>query len=53
VRRPDWPLLYLAAGVAYIVLGVAFPELLLSWVVGAGFLVAVVWLVPTLVRRGR
>jgi hypothetical protein len=43
--------LYLAAGVAYIALGVAFPELLISWPVGAGFLLLCVWLLPALFRR--
>ena len=45
--------LYLATGVAYIALGVAFPELLFSWPVGAGFLLAGVWLLPALVGRLR
>lgn len=44
---------YLAAGVAYVGLGVAVPELLISWPVGAGFLLLCVWLVPALVRRLR
>jgi hypothetical protein len=43
--------LYAAAGVAYIALGVAFPDLLWSWVEGAAFLVLAVWAVPALVRR--
>ncbi|MDP9492423.1 MAG: hypothetical protein M3P42_09550 [Actinomycetota bacterium] len=45
--------LYLAAAVTYIALGVAVPDLLLSWVEGAGFLLLAVWLLPTLVRRLR
>jgi putative Ca2+/H+ antiporter (TMEM165/GDT1 family) len=44
---------YVAAGVVYIALGVAFPDLLLSWVEGAAFLLLAVWLLPTLVRRAR
>jgi len=44
---------YLAAGVAYIALGVAFPSLLLSWVEGVAFLLVAVWLLPALVRRLR
>jgi hypothetical protein len=44
---------YLAAAVAYIALGVAIPELLLSWVEGAAFLLLAVWIVPALVRRLR
>lgn len=43
--------LYLAAGVAYIALGVAFPDLLWSWVEGAAFLLLAVWVLPSLVRR--
>jgi hypothetical protein len=43
--------LYLATGVAYIALGVAFPELLFSWPVGAAFLLLGVWVLPALVRR--
>ena len=46
-------LLYLAAAVAYIALGVAVPELLLSWVEGAAFLLLAVWLLPAALRRGR
>lgn len=45
--------LYLAAGVIYVVLGVAWPDLLLSWVEGAGFLLLAVWAVPAVVRRLR
>lgn len=43
--------LYLAAAAAYIVLGVAFTDLLLSWVEGAAFLLLVVWVLPALARR--
>lgn len=42
---------YAAAAAAYIVLGAFVPELLLSWFTGAAFLLAVVWLIPTLLRR--
>jgi hypothetical protein len=45
--------LYLAAAAAYIALGVAFPDLLWSWVEGAAFLLLAVWVLPTLVRRVR
>jgi putative Ca2+/H+ antiporter (TMEM165/GDT1 family) len=45
--------LYIATGVAYVVLGVAFPELLFSWVEGAAFLLLGVWLLPALVARLR
>lgn len=45
--------LYLTAGVVYIALGVAWPDLLLSWVEGTAFLLLAVWLLPALVRRLR
>ncbi len=45
--------LYLAAAAAYIVLGVAVPDLLWSWVEGAAFLLLAVWLLPTVVRWAR
>jgi hypothetical protein len=46
-------LLYLAAGVAYTGLGVAFPVLLYSWVGGTGFLMLAVCVLPALWRRLR
>jgi hypothetical protein len=46
-------LLLAAAAVAYVSLGVAFPELLFSWVEGAAFLLLAVWALPALVRRLR
>jgi hypothetical protein len=46
-------LLYVAAGVAYIALGVAVPELLFSWIEGAVFLLLAVWVLPALVERLR
>lgn len=45
--------LYIAAGVVYVALGVAVPELLFSWVEGAAFLLIAVWLLPALVERIR
>ncbi|MDQ3992818.1 MAG: hypothetical protein M3229_04080 [Actinomycetota bacterium] len=45
--------LYLAAGAAYIAVGVAVPELLLSWFEGAAFLLLAVWIVPGLLARAR
>jgi putative Ca2+/H+ antiporter (TMEM165/GDT1 family) len=45
--------LYLVAGVVYVVLGLAVPNLLLSWVEGAAFLLLAVWLIPAFVRRLR
>ena len=44
---------YVAAAVVYIVLGVAIPELLFSWVEGAAFLLLAVWVLPALVERVR
>jgi hypothetical protein len=43
--------LYLAAGVAYVAIGVTVPEFLFSWVAGAGFLLLCVVVLPLLVRR--
>ena len=45
--------LYLVAGVVYVAIGVAVPELLLSWPVGAAFLLVAVWLGPAAIRRAR
>jgi hypothetical protein len=45
--------LYLATGVAYIAIGVAFPEFLFAWVVGVGFLLVSVVALPALVHRLR
>lgn len=44
---------YIAAGVAYIVLGALVPEALFSWVEGGAFLLLAVWILPSLVRRLR
>jgi len=43
--------LYIAAGVVYIALGVAIPELLFSWIEGAVYLLIAVWVLPALLRR--
>jgi hypothetical protein len=45
--------LYLAAGVAYIAIGVAFPEFLFAWIVAVGYLVGFVVVLPALARRLR
>jgi hypothetical protein len=45
--------LYLAAGAAYVAVGVAVPELLFSWVEGAAFLLVAVWVLPALLERFR
>ena len=45
--------LYLAAAIAYLGLGVAVPELLFSWVEAAAFLLLAVWVLPALLERLR
>ena len=45
--------LYAAAAVVYLLIGVLYPTFLLSWVVGAGFLLLFVWVVPAILRRLR
>ena len=42
--------LYVAAGIAYIAIGVAVPEFMFTWVVATGYLVLCVVLLPALVR---
>jgi hypothetical protein len=42
---------YVFAAVSYIALGVLFPVLLYSWIVGAGYLLLCAWVLPALVRR--
>jgi hypothetical protein len=46
-------ILYAAAAAGYVLLGVFVPEALFSWLEGAAFLLAVVVVVPALVRRRR
>ena len=46
-------LLYLVVGAAYIGLGVAYQEFLLSFFVGVGFLLLGVWILPAAYRRVR
>ena len=43
--------LYVVVGVVYVALGVIWPNLLLSWVEGAAFLLLGVWILPLVVRR--
>lgn len=50
--RPELAL-YLAAGVAYVAIGVAFPEFLFAWVVAVAFLLVSVVVLPALVTRLR
>jgi hypothetical protein len=45
--------IYLGAAVIYIVIGVFFVDFMLSVVVAAGYLLIVVWLVPTALERLR
>jgi hypothetical protein len=45
-------LLYVAAGVTYVVAGMWF-KFLLNWVIGPVWLIAWVWAMPTLVERLR
>jgi hypothetical protein len=42
--------LYLAAGIVYVAIGVAFPEFLFAWITATGFLLAFVVLLPALLR---
>ncbi|HEX2111854.1 MAG TPA: hypothetical protein VHF67_09895 [Gaiellaceae bacterium] len=44
-------LLYAVAAAVYVTLGVFIPEFLITWPVGAGFLLLVVCGLPALVRR--
>ena len=45
--------LYLAGGVVWIAIGVAYPPFMLSSVTAAAYLLAVVWSLPALVRKLR
>ena len=45
--------LYLAAGAAYVTIGVFVTEILRSWIVGFGFLILCVWGLPALAGRVR
>ena len=45
--------LYLGAGVAYVAIGVAFPEFLFTWIAAAGYLLLCVVVVPAFARRLR
>ncbi|HEU0305027.1 MAG TPA: hypothetical protein VFR32_10660 [Gaiellaceae bacterium] len=42
--------LYLAAGVGYVAIGVAFPEFLFTWIVSTGYLLVCVVALPALAR---
>jgi hypothetical protein len=45
--------LYVAAGVVYVAVGVAFPGFLYSSVVAAAYLVVAVWVIPEAIRHRR
>ena len=45
--------LYFAAGIAYVAIGVAFPEFLFTWVVAVGFLLVSVVVLPVVLSRLR
>ena len=45
--------LYVAAGVVYVGVGVAYTNFLLASIVALGYLLLAVWLLPLLVRRLR
>jgi hypothetical protein len=45
--------LYLAAGAAYVAIGVAFPEFLFAWIVAVGFLLVCVVVLPVLVDMAK
>ena len=44
-------LIYVIAGAVYIAAGVFYPQVVFSWVEGAGYLLVAVWLVPALIAR--
>jgi hypothetical protein len=45
--------LYVASGVVYVAIGVAFPEFLFPWLVAIGYLLLCVVVLPALVRGVR
>jgi hypothetical protein len=45
--------LYLATGVAYVAVGVAFPEFLFAWIVCMSFLLVCVVVLPDLLDRAK
>jgi Flp pilus assembly protein TadB len=53
--RPDIRVFagYCLAAAAYVAIGVAYTDFLLSFWVGVAYVVVVAWLVPVLVRRFR
>ena len=53
LRRYNVQILYGAAGLAYITLGIFVKQALALWIEGAAFLLLTVWLLPALIRRIR
>ncbi len=53
LRRYNELILYGAAGVAYITLGIFVKQALALWIEGAAFLLLTVWLLPALISRIR
>ncbi len=53
LRRYNELILYGAAGVAYITLGIFVKQALALWIEGAAFLLLAVWLLPAVIRRLR
>ncbi len=53
LRRYNVQILYGAAGVAYITLGIFVKQALALWIEGAAFLLLAVWLLPAVIRRLR
>ncbi len=53
LRRYNVQILYGAAGVAYITLGIFVKQALALWIEGAAFLLLTVWLLPALISRIR
>ncbi len=53
LRRYNVQILYGAAGLAYITLGIFVKQALALWIEGAAFLLLTVWLLPALISRIR
>lgn len=53
LRRYDVQILYGAAGLAYITLGIFVKQALALWIEGAAFLLPTVWLLPAFISRIR
>ncbi len=53
LRRYNVQILYGAAGVAYITLGIFVKQALAFWIEGAAFLLLAVWILPAVIRRIR